>query len=126
MKCFFHHDCDAVALCHWCNRGLCPDCAVEVSDWLACRDRCESAVARAIHVGQASTALLEQTEKARGVNRLASISLSVFVLASGLLISAIGYQRWADAPMILPLGGVLVIFGLILGVVISRFPGKPH
>jgi hypothetical protein len=43
LKCFYHHDADAVALCKNCARGLCPQCAAEVLDGLACRGKCEQA-----------------------------------------------------------------------------------
>lgn len=45
MKCFYHRDVDAVGTCKNCSRGLCPACAAEVLDGLACRARCEQAVA---------------------------------------------------------------------------------
>ncbi len=41
MKCYFHRQADAVGLCRACSRGLCPECAAEVSTVLACRNRCE-------------------------------------------------------------------------------------
>ena len=44
MKCFYHRDVDAVGLCKNCARGLCPECAAEVVDGLACRGKCEQAV----------------------------------------------------------------------------------
>jgi len=46
MKCFVHSDRDAVATCNSCGRGLCHECAVEVSSGLACRNRCEDRVRR--------------------------------------------------------------------------------
>jgi hypothetical protein len=45
MKCFYHHQSDAVGLCKNCGRGLCPGCASEVPDGLACAGRCEIAAA---------------------------------------------------------------------------------
>ena len=44
MKCFYHHDRDAVGVCHSCNRGVCSDCAAEVAGCLACQGRCEEDV----------------------------------------------------------------------------------
>lgn len=46
MKCFVHHDRDAVGICPSCFRGVCPDCAVDLGRGLACRDRCEIEVRR--------------------------------------------------------------------------------
>jgi hypothetical protein len=44
MNCFYHHDRPAVGICKNCQRGLCPDCAAEVRDGLACGGRCEGKV----------------------------------------------------------------------------------
>ena len=44
MKCFYHNDIDAIGLCKTCNKGLCPECAVDVGNGLACVDSCEKAV----------------------------------------------------------------------------------
>ena len=45
LKCFYHRDVDAVGSCKNCSRGLCPACASEVLDGLACQGRCEDTVA---------------------------------------------------------------------------------
>lgn len=44
MRCFYHRDVEAVAGCKNCSRGLCPACAVDVGNGLACRGRCEDEV----------------------------------------------------------------------------------
>lgn len=44
MKCYSHNERDAVGICKNCSRGLCPDCAVDLVDGLACKGRCEEAV----------------------------------------------------------------------------------
>lgn len=40
MKCFQHRDVDAVGICKMCNKGLCPTCAVDVGNGLACPGEC--------------------------------------------------------------------------------------
>jgi hypothetical protein len=123
VKCFYHQDLDAIALCSWCNRGLCPACAAEVGDRLACRGRCETAVARAIRIGEASTLMVEHSQRAHGVARLANYGLASFVLVVGVIVTALGYARRSDTLALLLLGCSLVVFGLILVVVASRWPG---
>lgn len=44
MRCFYHQTVEAVATCKSCGRGLCPTCASDVGNGLACRDRCEEEV----------------------------------------------------------------------------------
>ncbi|MFI5069695.1 MAG: hypothetical protein ACHP8A_02290 [Terriglobales bacterium] len=46
MKCFSHRSSDAIAVCRSCGRALCPDCIAEVGLSCACKNRCESDVAR--------------------------------------------------------------------------------
>ncbi len=44
MKCYNHPEADAVALCRNCGKALCMNCAVDVSNRMACKDKCESKV----------------------------------------------------------------------------------
>lgn len=44
MRCYYHHDVDAVAVCKSCSRGLCSSCAADVGNGMACRNRCEAEV----------------------------------------------------------------------------------
>jgi hypothetical protein len=46
MKCYTHRSSDAIAVCRSCGRALCPDCVAEVGLSCACKNRCESDVAR--------------------------------------------------------------------------------
>lgn len=53
MKCFYHHDKDAVGVCRHCLKGICPDCAVDFKDGIACKNTCEEkakATARLVSV----------------------------------------------------------------------------
>ncbi len=122
MKCFYHHDRDAVALCHWCNRGLCPACAHEVEDRLACRDRCEPAVERAIQVWRTTDQIVEKSERANRVTRLANGGLTAFVLILGLLVAMFGYSRWNDTPIILQMGVGLMLMGVVMAIATWRSP----
>lgn len=44
MNCYYHPNQPAVGLCKHCQRGLCLDCAADVDDSLACKDRHEEQV----------------------------------------------------------------------------------
>ena len=37
MNCFYHSDRNAVGMCKCCNKGLCPDCAADLGEGLACK-----------------------------------------------------------------------------------------
>ena len=42
MRCFYHHDKEAVGSCKVCGKALCPECIVDLGKGLACRGRCEA------------------------------------------------------------------------------------
>jgi len=48
MKCFKHSSTDAVAVCAYCGRGLCPDCIRSpAAARIVCSTECEIALGRA-------------------------------------------------------------------------------
>ncbi len=42
MRCFEHQEVQAVAVCKACNKGLCPDCAVDLAHGVTCAGDCET------------------------------------------------------------------------------------
>ncbi|MGK0270625.1 MAG: hypothetical protein ACI88H_001272 [Cocleimonas sp.] len=40
MKCFNHHQQDAVGVCKSCLKGVCRECATDIGGGLACFDEC--------------------------------------------------------------------------------------
>ena len=44
MKCFYHPQTDAVAICKNCSKGLCTECVSDVGHGSACKGKCESEV----------------------------------------------------------------------------------
>lgn len=44
MKCFYHPQIDAIGICYYCNRALCPECAKDYPRGLACNGHCERVV----------------------------------------------------------------------------------
>lgn len=107
MRCFYHHDHDAVGTCKSCARGLCPACAVELPHALACRDRCEAEV-RALNqiIARNKTAY----EKTSG----AYVKTAVFYAAVGALLVAAGAANWQGmAWMLVPAGVVCFVAAVI-------------
>jgi hypothetical protein len=41
MRCFVHHDLEAVGTCRACNKGLCRECASDLGHSISCRGACE-------------------------------------------------------------------------------------
>lgn len=83
MKCFYHHEHDAVALCKSCHRAICPACAVDVPPGIACRNTCEADVAALNLVLQRSKSAYQKTGTAYKRNAIAT-------LVAGLVFFAVG------------------------------------
>jgi hypothetical protein len=60
MRCFYHAEKEAVALCMACARGICPECAAPIAHALACRGHCEE---RARSLLQVTDYNLQQVDK---------------------------------------------------------------
>ena len=59
MRCFKHHTSDAVAVCAYCGRALCPDCAATpAAGRIVCSVECGSNLARE---GKLLQALVEKS-----------------------------------------------------------------
>jgi hypothetical protein len=44
VKCYNHHEKEAVAICKNCHKALCEECASDVANGIACRNSCEERV----------------------------------------------------------------------------------
>ena len=42
MKCFNHHNQDAVGVCKSCLKGICSECATDIGGGITCSDECEN------------------------------------------------------------------------------------
>ena len=109
MKCYYHHDADAVGLCKACSKGICPQCATDVGGGLACTAGCIEEV-------KGINALIRSNAGATRVNRRAMYAWPVFMLILGALFMAaplLSGKPFQWFPVLS--GGVFALFGLILG-----------
>ena len=111
MKCFYHHDRDAVGICKACDKGLCSECAVDLTHGLACRERCEQharAVIDMIHanirMAPASAKLLQAAPRAR-------MGAVIFYLMMGLVFTIGGYLRSESVDFIVVIGLCFLAYG---------------
>lgn len=105
MKCFYHGERDAVALCKSCQRGLCPDCVSDVPPGVACRGKCETEVG-------ALNRVFEQSKRAFDANQrvLKSSALPMILFAMvfiGVAVALLQDERHVAA--IVPMGIALVM-----------------
>jgi hypothetical protein len=91
MRCFYHRDVDAVGTCKNCARGLCPACAAEVPEGLACRQRCEEAVVML-------SALIARNRRLSPRASGQYLGLGVFLVLIGLATAYAG-TTVADGPI---------------------------
>ncbi len=57
MNCFYHPQIVAVGICRNCQKGLCVECAADLKEGLACKNRCETEVTDV-------TRMIQQNKKA--------------------------------------------------------------
>ena len=92
MNCYRHQPLSAVGVCKTCFKALCPDCAVDVGNGLACKGECEQKV---LELNQ----MWEQSAKIYGIGAHQSRIPSSGVLLWGLMslamwaVSAFAYFR---------------------------------
>ncbi len=103
MRCFTHHDIEAVAVCKSCGRGLCPSCAVEVDPGIACRDRCEEEVRSLNRVIARNKTAYEKTSGA--YSRVASF----YALVGGVFLFA-GILDWRGFAWVLLPASLIFFF----------------
>lgn len=101
MRCFYHGDLEAVAVCKSCGRGVCHDCTSEVGTGTACRNRCETDV----------EALNDMIERGKTTHQKASSTYSrngLFGILSGAVFMGVGVFEFD--------GGMLYFFGILGGL----------
>jgi hypothetical protein len=109
MEFFYHQGNQACGVCKSCNRGICRDCASEVINGLACKDKCESEV---IELNRMISGSQEIEDSAKAMIKSVSvISGDLFNLAIGILF--LGYGIYDDMDFILYLGVVFLLFGFV-------------
>src|SRR5450755_1852222 len=115
MKCFYHHDRDALGTCKACGKGLCDDCLEDFGKGLACRDRCEDHVRRLIALIDYNLRAAPAAASNLRANRAIFLAVAVFVFIAGAFFTVLALtdlRIW----FIAIIGGVLMVFGVFLFV----------
>ena len=119
MKCFNHHESEAVAICKNCHKALCEPCAVDVGNGIACRNVCEQRVIALNALQRKGENAIKRSSRSMyglaaflllmgaiflvnvatdsGHLRTFDISLSVVFLAAGVFFLAMGKRAAADS-----------------------------
>ena len=109
MKCFYHNAVDAVGVCKNCNRGICLECAAELSNGIACKNRCEIEVEVVNQLINRNKTAYQKTSSAYSRNALIYLLLGIlFVAYSGMNETSNSALDW-----FLLLGGIIFLIGAI-------------
>jgi hypothetical protein len=107
MRCFYHHEAEAVAVCKNCGRGLCAGCAVEVGNGLACPNRCEADV-------RALNEVIARNRTAYQKTSGAYARIAAFYVLIGAVFGAAGLADWRGYGwLMIPAGVIFVAAGLV-------------
>lgn len=90
MKCFYHNSADAVGICKNCNKGVCVECAFDMTNGLACRNSCESEV----------TAINQIIDRGKNSHQKTSsgyVSSALFLFLMGILFSVAGAIDYSES-----------------------------
>ena len=119
MRCFYHEDKEAVGTCKSCGRGVCRECAVELSKGLACSGRCEADAQAVIRLIDQNIQLSSSSGRLVQTNRGFRYGIGVFQIVFGMLFLTWGflvtYMRFAVF-----LGIVFVAYGLYTIYVVRK------
>jgi len=109
MKCFYHNSVDAVAICKNCNRGICQECASELLNGVACKNRCEAEVEAVNNLINRNKTSYQKASSAYSRNALIFLLLGILFLAfGGIDISSKPSLGW-----FLLLGGIIFLIGAL-------------
>lgn len=113
MKCYNHPESDAVAICKNCQRALCMNCAVDVINGMACKDKCESEV-------KAINELFIRGKTAYQKTSSAYMSGAIIYGLLGLLFTGMGVLSVIltdnDGLLFLLPAGIIFLLGFVLNI----------
>ena len=114
MRCFVHHEVEAVGTCRACNKGICRECASDLGHSICCRGNCEEK-AKLLHsqVAQGSIALRTQRR-----NRFFG---PIFFLVIGAALLIWGSDGSTALNLGTVMGGAFIVFGGILAAMSQRY-----
>ena len=116
MRCFVHHNQEAIGICQVCGKGLCPDCAVDLGYSICCRGDCE-------HAAQELHSLRVQNRVALNNWRRNRFLLPLCFIIMGLIFIGMGLHSHNHDQTYgyVVLGAFGIFYGLNRFVTVRRF-----
>ncbi len=109
MECFYHQGSQACGICKSCQRGVCKQCASEVNNGIACKQRCED---QAIELDNLVSNSIKMQESSELLVNTASASIGageLFNLVLGAIFAV--YGIYEDTIFLTVLGVAFLLFG---------------
>jgi len=133
MRCFYHQDKEAVGLCKSCAKGVCAECAVDLGNALACRNRCEERAQSIIKIQDHAIQSLKPLQPRMQLTASAARPLQSsaqpkdsLAVKWGKLGRSTRWFRWGSGPYYVLVGIILILVDndtaqVILGVCFGGF-----
>lgn len=109
MECFYHQGAQACGICKSCQRGICKQCASEITNGIACKQKCEeqaieldNLVSNSIKMQKSSELLVNTASAGMGTGELFNLVLGAIFAAYGI---------YENNMFLTVLGGVFLLFG---------------
>jgi hypothetical protein len=122
MRCFYHGDVDAVAICKSCGHALCRECCAEVGGISACRNRCENDVEALNDVNQRNRSVYQKTSGAYKLFAAFFFGVSLFMAISGY--GALHSEKPSESIGTFVFAGFFFLMGVGVWVFARRFRSK--
>jgi hypothetical protein len=121
MRCFYHEDREAVGSCKSCGKGLCRECAVDLTKGLACRGHCEADAQALIQLIDRNIQLSSTASRSFQTNRRSRSVVGIFHITIGILFVIFGIRDFQGLSLITLLGAGLIAYG-IYWLLLARKP----
>ncbi len=112
MRCYYHQDRESVGSCKSCGKGLCPECAVDLTKGLACRGHCEEDTRALIQLIDHNIKMQPTASRLIQAGGSARMAGSLFFLASGAVFLIYGLTSERELTFITILGVCFLAYGL--------------
>lgn len=121
MKCFYHQEKEAIAICKNCSRGLCSNCVAEVTNGVACKGKCEDDVIFLNKMLQKNKTILNKTAssyyRVSAIYLVMGIAFIIFGLNIFTKIPPLQYFMWT-------VGGIMFFAAILTFISGKKFNNK--
>ena len=106
MKCFNHHQSDAIGICKNCSKGLCKECLTEVKNGIACTLTCVE------EVNQVNS-LIDRNKKSYGATSGAHLRNAYIYGSMGIIFIIFGYKTEGMGGFLFTMGTLFLVASVL-------------